>query len=263
MGRAEGFAAIPNWMIRDKEISARNILVYASLASRSGLGGIFPLQTTVAEETGLSERTVRTALQELEQLGVVERVQRRGKAGRATGLTTMYTLHPNGRVIADEGAATIAGRSKGPATSDVATGNELQAVPLIEVEPLKKMGFAEFYMAYPRKVGKEAARRAFEKAAKTTDPDVIVAGARRYAADPNLPERQFIPHPSSWLNAGRWDDEPEVPREGSSPTPGAVGSDDVARQRDEWLRRHGITYDEYLEHVDEPGWLEQLERRVQ
>lgn len=35
-----------------------------------------------------------------------------------------------------------------------------------------------------------------------------------------------------------------------------------AAQREEWLRRHGITYDEYLENVDEPGWLESIERRV-
>lgn len=77
-----------------------------------------------------------------------------------------------------------------------------------------RVGFAEFYMAYPRKVGKEAARRAFDKAARSTDPALIVDGARRYASDPNLPEKRFIPHPASWLNAGRWDDEPEVPRDG-------------------------------------------------
>jgi len=212
MSKAEGFAAIPNWMIRDRSISPRNIIVYASLASRSGLGGIHPSQATLADETGLTERTVRTALRELEELGVIERVRRTAKTrGQSNRLPDGYVLHPNGKLPAD-----FAGRSKLPAKKDEATGKNEHSTLLIEVEPVEvdsaKPSFAEFYLAYPRKVGKEAARRAFEKAAKLTDSEVIVAGARRYAADPNLPDKQFIPHPSTWLSEGRWDDEPEAPR---------------------------------------------------
>jgi hypothetical protein len=62
---------------------------------------------------------------------------------------------------------------------------------------------------YPRKVGKAAARKAWTKAARDTDPSLILEGVKRYANDPNLPaDRSFIPHPSTWLNGGRWDDEP-------------------------------------------------------
>lgn len=69
--------------------------------------------------------------------------------------------------------------------------------------------FAAFYLAYPRKVGREAAFRAWQKAVRRVDPEVIVAGAERFAADPNLPrERQYIPHPATWINGGRWADEP-------------------------------------------------------
>lgn len=93
-------------------------------------------------------------------------------------------------------------------------------------------GFAEFYLAYPRKVGKDAARRAFEKAAKSSGPEVIIAGARRFAADPNLPDKQFIPHPATWLNAGRWDDEPLPPR---SQGPMLPPPEDFGQ--DEWLFR--------------------------
>ncbi len=134
----------------------------------------------------------------------------------------------------------------------------------IDVDVVRS-GFAEFYMAYPRKVGKEAARKAFEKAAKTADPGAIVEAARRYAADPNLPEKQFIPHPSTWLGRGSWEDEPLPPREGvlvpSTPDDPEV-ADDFAARRDAWLAAHGITYEEYLEHHEEPGWLASLERRA-
>lgn len=68
-------------------------------------------------------------------------------------------------------------------------------------------GFAEFWRLYPRKVGKQAALKAYRKALKTATVSAIVEGVGRYAADPNLPEPTFIPHPATWLNGGHWDDE--------------------------------------------------------
>lgn len=131
MSRAEGFAAVPNWMIRDRSVPRSAILVYASLSSRAGMGAIFPSQATIAEESGLSERTVRTMLKSLEEIGVVERRVRRGGEGRSTSKTDAYTLHPNGR---DEGPAAIAGSPKGPANGGQGTGNQAQNTPLIEVD---------------------------------------------------------------------------------------------------------------------------------
>lgn len=68
--------------------------------------------------------------------------------------------------------------------------------------------FAEFWNAYPRKIGKQAALRAFTRATERTDVATIIAGVQRLANDPNLPPKQYIPHPATWLNEGRWDDEP-------------------------------------------------------
>ena len=36
----------------------------------------------------------------------------------------------------------------------------------------------------------------------------MLDGAVRLASDPNLPETQFIPYPSTWLNREGWNDEP-------------------------------------------------------
>jgi len=77
--------------------------------------------------------------------------------------------------------------------------------------------FEEFYAAYPRKAKPVLAKRAWEKAIKVTDPAVILAAAQRVAADPNLPELRFVSHPSSWLNAGGWEDPP-------FPSPGQSGN---------------------------------------
>ncbi|OZE92470.1 hypothetical protein CH298_02745 [Rhodococcoides fascians] len=75
--------------------------------------------------------------------------------------------------------------------------------------------FDEFWSLYPKKAGRIDALKAFAKAVKSTDVDLIIAGVQRFAQDPNLPtDKQYIPHPSTWLNGGRWDDEPLPGRNG-------------------------------------------------
>lgn len=73
--------------------------------------------------------------------------------------------------------------------------------------------FDEFWSAYPRKVGKQKARVKYAAAAKRADEETIIAGAQRLATDPNLPERQYIPHPTTWLERDGWEDEPLPPRQ--------------------------------------------------
>jgi hypothetical protein len=81
-----------------------------------------------------------------------------------------------------------------------------------EVNTIGDSAFDEFWSFYPRKIGKGGAKKTWEKITRRVKPEVIIEGARRMASDPNLPETQFIPHPSTWLNEGRWDDEPYAPR---------------------------------------------------
>lgn len=72
--------------------------------------------------------------------------------------------------------------------------------------------FIEFYeQAYPRRSGRGAARKAWEKATRKALPSDIVAAAYRYAADPNR-EPAFTKHPSTWLNQECWTDDPLPPR---------------------------------------------------
>lgn len=63
----------------------------------------------------------------------------------------------------------------------------------------------EFWQIYPLKVGKGAAFKAFEKAIRRATPEEIVAGARRYAEDPNR-NPGYTAHAATWLNADRWGD---------------------------------------------------------
>lgn len=83
-----------------------------------------------------------------------------------------------------------------------------------DIVPVAPDPFPRFWHAYPRSIGRVAAKRAFERAiANGTDPNDIIAGAEAFAAyreqiepDPVKRER-FTPHPATWLNAGRWADD--------------------------------------------------------
>lgn len=74
--------------------------------------------------------------------------------------------------------------------------------------------FDEFWQSYPRKTNKKAARTAWAKALRTFDADTLISEARRWAGlwDNAGVDRQYIPHPSTWLNGERWEDEPPAPR---------------------------------------------------
>ena len=97
--------------------------------------------------------------------------------------------------------------------------------------------FDEFWEIYPRKVGKREAEKAYAKALTVASAEEILAGAQKYATDPNRVDT-FTAHPTTWLNQGRWSDAPMPPRNAPvsrfapittpTPTPPRFSQDDVA-----------------------------------
>jgi hypothetical protein len=79
-------------------------------------------------------------------------------------------------------------------------------------------GFDAFWSEYPRKVGKAAARKAYTKVARSVMPETLLTALRGQISSPQWLKEggQFIPHPATWLNQGRWEDElPENENEGA------------------------------------------------
>lgn len=70
--------------------------------------------------------------------------------------------------------------------------------------------FEAFWNAYPRKVGRGAARKAWGKASAIATTGEIMVGLQRYKESLIGKDAQFIAHPSTWLNQQRWLDEPTV-----------------------------------------------------
>lgn len=70
--------------------------------------------------------------------------------------------------------------------------------------------FDEFWKAYPKKIGKHEARRAWEKMnGKRPSVDVVISKIEQLKnCDQWKKENgQYIPNPATWLNRGGWDDE--------------------------------------------------------
>ena len=81
------------------------------------------------------------------------------------------------------------------------------AEPVINHEILPS-GFEAFWDEYPKKVGKQAAVKAYEKIPASVKALIVPAiKAQRESAQWKKEGGRYIPNPTTWLNQGRWDDE--------------------------------------------------------
>lgn len=73
--------------------------------------------------------------------------------------------------------------------------------------------FLQFWQEYPRKVGKGAAYRSWLKIKGIKKSDIIEAvKSQREQEQWKKDNGQYIPHPTTWLNQRRWEDEVRGPR---------------------------------------------------
>lgn len=229
-----------------KHLTTSEIATLHALAFCTGERSVkcFPSNETLCDLTGLSLRTVRASLKTLEDAGFIARETRAGRANIFTlNVETMRACHRKRRWSDTRDAAhpadndaeiitTVSELASGPGCVSASaearvdlvepveeTPAPVPAVAQVDLAPAKAKkhtgvdaDFEEFYAAYPRHVGKEAARRAFVKAVKTkAKASDIIEGARRYAAATAAAgtETRYIAHPATWLNAGRWSDDME------------------------------------------------------
>lgn len=104
----------------------------------------------------------------------------------------------------------------------------LQSVSITQARPAAASAaeFEGWWAAYPRKVGKDAARKSYAAAVKRgATPEELLAALHRQRWPEEL---RFIPHAATWLNQGRWQDDPGAaappePTHGYGPLPQRPG----------------------------------------
>lgn len=73
------------------------------------------------------------------------------------------------------------------------------------------LGFADFWKAYPRRVARKDAEKAWAKIDAAEFPKILEAvGRHRKTDDWRKSGGTFIPYPGTWLRGERWNDELEA-----------------------------------------------------
>ena len=69
--------------------------------------------------------------------------------------------------------------------------------------------FEAFWSAWPRKDGKQSARKAFDKVPSSVPVELLVSAIRRQECSDQWrhDSGRYIPLPATWLNQARWEDE--------------------------------------------------------
>lgn len=186
-------------------------VTWMALESKEGV------KLDLLKKTSLSRRAVQQALSRLCDAGYLARTDRPGKGVIWTvkGCTSCAPQEMRPAPRAPGGAPDAPKPSTNLPTSE-AIASSVAPRKAKSTKPKMAEGFDAFWAAYPLSKGKDAARPAFAKAMARIDAEdplaVILAGVERALPGWDLITKAFIPHPATWLNQGRWDDEPPVPR---------------------------------------------------
>lgn len=207
----ENFTRLPNRWLRDERLSLKAIGLLSQLHSHSVGWRVSVKSLADANSCGLD--LIRGAIAELEKAGYLRREQGRGENNQ----------------FAESLWTTIDPCMDYPITAEPSTGNPAHKKNNVKKNKDKKhmpiddcQRFAEFWSAYPRRVGKNSAQRAYATARERYTGSVgdyeeaVIQGALRLAQDPNLPPLQYVPYPTTWLNRDGWCDDPYPARESTA-----------------------------------------------
>lgn len=191
-------------------------LVLVKLADNaSDQGECWPSYQHIADQCEISRSTVKLHVRELEKAGFLRREFRR--KGELNQSNVFHLTLDGGAESARGGGAAEnpPGASENPGGGAAAAPRTSHSFePVIEPKPMCTKGaqewFAKFWNLYPRKVDKAKAEKAWNKLDMT--PGLFTEICTALAKQANSLDwlksgGQYIPHPTTWLNGRRWEDE--------------------------------------------------------
>lgn len=207
-------------------LTATEFRVLAHLYRRAGAKGYSNTSAAgIAKTCDLSRRTVISVLAKLENRGAIAR-----KHGR--GLIPTQFIQPLSawtKPYAKSAPVQNLHQCKsGPSTRANTVPQPVQDLhpkEIIERNSLEgnagtmsageyPSAFIAFWEAYPKRVGKAAALKAWSKIDNRNDDAILAAIAWQVQQPDWLKEAgRFIPHPATWLYGRRWEDEQTIKRE--------------------------------------------------
>lgn len=215
------FTQVPNSWLRDPSVSLGAKGLLAQLMSHTP-GWSVSIQS-LALQNNCGRDRIRTYIQELQGAGYLHRSekQRHNEQGYLIGYDYTTQDPPS------SGYPTKVQPTKVQPTKENPTLKKTIEKKTIE-KKTSSVEFDTFWEIYPSRLGKGEARVAFDKAVDKVGLESVMDGVRRLASDPNLPPKQYIPRPATWLNQERWGDDPYPERGGKK--------QQTKRLIDEWSR---------------------------
>lgn len=186
-------------------------------------GNSYPAMATLAGYAGVSVRQARRYVRSLadKQIITVEE-NAGGRAGlRADQRPNRYAIDDRTLVTGRDDQRPDTQRANDRTPSAQRPDIAMSAEPSLTVQepkdpPISSSGddgvfdsiFDAFWKQYPRKTGKPAAKKALKPVAN--QPEAIVTGLAKWVEfwNADRTEQRFIPHPATWLNQRRWEDDP-------------------------------------------------------
>jgi DNA-binding MarR family transcriptional regulator len=189
------------------------LLVLLALADfADDRGRCWPSIATIARRARMTARSAQRILRKLEADGAVEISTGAARSGcnqykiTPDTVSPRHSVTPDARVIPPPDARVTPPLT--PVSPEPLLNHQLE--PSEDISCAKDE-FLQFWDRYPRKISKAAARKAYVKALKTETHDRIMYGLSQQMPSLAAREAQFIPHPATWLDQERWNDEPEQP----------------------------------------------------
>lgn len=198
--RRINFTIIGNEVLRDKRLSYRARGLLACVLSRPD---DWRTSADSLAREGLEGRAaILTALKELETAGYLVRTRVQDKHGLWRTFSTVFDEPQTER------ATEVQFPNVGSPNFGFRTSIEELDKKKLDVAP---EAFETFWMAYPRKVAKRDAQKAWQQVMKSNDAPTVedlFAAVEQYKKTQK--DRNFIAYPATWLRAGRWADEQET-----------------------------------------------------
>ena len=211
-----GYGTIPQNVMRNMELDGTAKLIYAYFCSFAGAGdSCFPSRNLICKELKMTNNTFTKYLRQLVTKGYisVEQVKDKGKFSH-----NVYTLNSivspcikSRYTVKTDTENTVYGEMTPNNNSIYKNNSSSNNNSSKKGDGLSDM-FETFWKAYPRKVNKQAAEKAFKKLKPNEDLfKAIMAGLENHKNSKQWTRDngQYIPHASTWLNGKRWEDELE------------------------------------------------------
>lgn len=193
------------WAVKQSTANSGQKLVLLLLANHSNghTGQCNPSHRLLAIECSMGISTLKGHIAALAQAGLITIIN---KFQDGVQLPNQYNINMTGVRPILAGGESESGWGVG---QNLATKQEVK--PVIEPNTVisnKTSDFELFWKAYPRKTNKGFARSVFAKI-KPNDELLkkMIYSIEQQKRSDQWKDPKYIPHPSSWLNGERWEDE--------------------------------------------------------